>query len=199
MKEKQPGFLACNFITYYLSQFKKLDKVLEIGCGSMQYSPYIKGKYHGLDIPSSPYVMGKSTHYQGFLEDINLPNEMYDFVFGVGVFYYMKDPIFSFEKIYQTLKPGGKLVIFDYQKPTLERLKASGDPVNNLWTFLNIKQLLKKSRFQDIRNISFLACDNHFLVKNMSEMNLLKLTNLYLRYVLSMLSKKQWLIVEAIK
>ena len=100
--------------------------LLEVGCGAMQYADHVPGRYQGLDLPGSRYVRGQP-HLVGSVEEIPAPDAMFDVVFGVAAFYYVDDVVGAFRECHRVLRPGGSLLVFDYNRETIEQLIAEGD------------------------------------------------------------------------
>jgi len=120
---------------------------LEIGCGAKQYRPFVPGRYLGLDLATSPYLK-EAPEIIGSVEAIALPDASIDLVFGVGVFCLVADVVLAFRECRRVLKNGGKLLIFDYQKKTLDRLWEVDRQSQHRWDFQELRDELCRAGFQ---------------------------------------------------
>ena len=71
--------------------------------------------------------------HQGTIDELNYKNNFFDYVFGINVSLFWKDPVSEFKKIRNLLKPGGSLLIAlqpRYAKSNLE-VREIGDRVKN--------------------------------------------------------------------
>jgi ubiquinone/menaquinone biosynthesis C-methylase UbiE len=92
---------------------------LEIGCGPGQYRYIVKGSYVGIDISNKPY----NEKYLRMIDIMANANALpfkpasFNLVFFSNTFYHFNNPFEMLEEAVYVLKPGGRLVIFDYSKP----------------------------------------------------------------------------------
>ena len=122
---------------------------LEIGCGAKQYRASLSGRYLGLDLATSPYLV-EPPELAGSAERIGLPDESVDLVFGVAVFHLIPDASAAFRECRRVLKRGGTLLIFDYQKRELLRLKAAIGVPRHVWSFAELSRLLTEAGFESV-------------------------------------------------
>lgn len=152
--------VAYRFVIELLNQRASADReILEIGCGERLYEPELVGRYTGLDLDEWMGVE-RRPDIVGTAEAIPVEDESFDVVFGVAVFYYVADPDRALRECRRVLRPGGELVIFDYEARTIERLRAEGDRlVRNAWTRHELRDRLRRAGFAagGIRDLSHLA------------------------------------------
>ena len=101
------------------------ELVLEIGCGPGQYRYAVNGDYIGTDITGKPYNDELPRTPDAVAGAASLPfrGAAFDLVFFSNLFHYFGAPLEILGEAMRVLKPGGWLLIFDYSKPTLERLR----------------------------------------------------------------------------
>lgn len=134
-------------------------RVLEVGCGAMQYEPLLHGRYTGLDLSSSRHVE-RRPHLVASAEDIPADDASFDVVFGVATFYYMPDAKRVFTECRRVLRPGGTLLVFDYKRPTIARMLAEGDDeVKHVWDERELRATLSAAGFAPwrVRDLSHRA------------------------------------------
>jgi SAM-dependent methyltransferase len=113
------------FIVELLEKSVTADsRVLEIGCGAMQYRTGLKCRYEGLDLATSNYLVERP-HWPEPAETMTCPSDCYDLVFGVAVFHLCKDVDAVLRQCHRILKHGGRLLIFDYRRAVCERLQQA--------------------------------------------------------------------------
>lgn len=122
------------------------SRILEIGCGAKQYRPLLRGTYCGLDLPDSPYLV-EPPEIAGSAERIDAENDSFDFIFGVATFLIIPDIEATFRECWRLLKPGGNLLIVDYQKRACERLQALDPAHRHVWDIGELRRLLTASGF----------------------------------------------------
>ena len=135
-------------------ELKPTDHVVDLGAGSgyftFRIAPLVpKGKVYAVDI--SPQMLGivrakmQKQDYKNVetvhstITDLKLENNLADCVLIVDAYHEFSHPMEMGKAIYNTLKPGGKLVLIEY------RMEDPGIP---------IKKLHKMSEKQAIKELS---------------------------------------------
>lgn len=135
------------------------DKVvLEVGCGAMQYAELVPGRYIGLDVEDSTHSR-RTPDVVANVEAIPLADESVDVVFGVATFYLVHDVVAAFSECRRVLRPGGVLLVFDYQPDVLRALARAGDPVRHVWDADALSKAIQRGGFAAgaVRDRSFWA------------------------------------------
>lgn len=108
---------------------KPFSKILDAGCGSGVVSRYLRDTYpathiDGCDFSSnrilqakefakkSPY--NKINFFVSDLENIDVPNNIYDFVTCRYVFHHLENPQKVCDEFYRITKPGGRVYLVDF-------------------------------------------------------------------------------------
>ena len=133
-----------------LKKYYRGGTVLEIAAGGCRYKDLFHD-YLGTDIPSSTYYENRDLAL--FCDGQYLPfnDESFDFMFVIGAFYQIKKPEFVIKEAFRILKPVGQLLVFDYNKPVLTRLKKienCGDNFNHIWHPRELEDMFKTCHFR---------------------------------------------------
>jgi SAM-dependent methyltransferase len=132
-------------------------RILEVGCGDKALRDVLPGMYVGLDLPESPYL-AEPPDLAGSAEGIPAGDQTFDLVFGVAVFVLIADVDRAFRECLRVLRPGGRLLVFDYQKAVCEQL-ARSDPERHrrAWDASELRRRVRDAGFVDVRNRSALV------------------------------------------
>ena len=125
------------------------DIVLDIGSGASIYKRSIKiGKYIGIDpyISDDPYVV------QASALDMPFEDDTFDFAFTVAALYLIGPN--SFKEILRVLKPGGKFIIFDYNKTALRILRAKTKINHVIWSPHSLRIELREAGFIKVKRLT---------------------------------------------
>jgi len=164
------------------------ERVLEIGCGAMQYQPLLAVVYEGLDLPDSPYLEA-TPDYACSAEAIPCEDGRFDLVFGVATFLIIRDVDRAFAECRRVLRAGGRLVVFDYQRHVCERLRRADPDHRHAWDFADMRRRLIDAGFvgEHVRDITHEALGRT------------RLHQLAWRLVSATSRRLDWLIMEAVR
>lgn len=94
-------------------------KILDVGCGSQDYSRILAGRYVGIDF-NPKYIDFCSQNYEGEYHvmdaaRLDFPDDSFDSVFNVGLCHHLRrDQIEqAFAEWQRVLRPGGTIVVVD--------------------------------------------------------------------------------------
>ncbi len=92
-----------------------------------QYRLVARGRYIGVDITESDYKDGvpRTPDVVADAAHLSFRDDLFDVVFFSGVFYHFDDPYSALAEAKRVLRPHGHLLMFDYSKKTLERLRTA--------------------------------------------------------------------------
>src|ERR1700751_816934 len=98
--------------------------VLDVGCGPSLYRGAVSARYIGVDITDAPYREGvpRDVDVIAPADSMPLPDGTADLLFSVAAFYQMGDPQAVLREFRRVLRPGGRLLIVDYNRRTSHRL-----------------------------------------------------------------------------
>jgi SAM-dependent methyltransferase len=134
-------------------------RVLEIGCGAKRYRPLLHGEYTGLDLADS-WHLEEPPELTASAESVPAEDASFDVVFGVATFYYMENVVQAFSECRRVLRPGGHLLVFDYQRHTIQGLVDRGDHlVRHVWDSAELRDKLCEAGFDGPRDISHRAAE----------------------------------------
>lgn len=95
-------------------------KILEVGCGSGQYGTlFSSADYIGVDVPETWYQPERLPDLYCSADALPFQEQQFDFIFNVAAFDYFPNPETCLSEFYRVLKPGGKVIIFNYNLKTL--------------------------------------------------------------------------------
>jgi ubiquinone/menaquinone biosynthesis C-methylase UbiE len=140
------------FIRHYLQIYSRgAGRVLDIGCGPAPYRSWISGQYIGLDISDEAYAPGMPRNVDVVASAMDLPlrDNSFDLVFSKSAFFLIPDPSRSLREIYRVLKPGCRVLLFDYNRRTQRRLQQRGRTAYPCWTQWQLRKLVYGAGFQD--------------------------------------------------
>ena len=138
------------FVEEMLSLVYKQDAVvLDIGSGRSVYKKSLKvGKYVGLD----PYIHDDPSVIQASALNMPFEDSVFDLAFSVASLYLIGPD--CMEEIVRVLKPGGKLLIFDYNKRVLKGLKAKTDVEHVTWSPHSLRKELNRAGLIRIQRLT---------------------------------------------
>ncbi len=102
------------------------SRSLEIGCGMAQYRAAVRGTYVGIDITDESYrdLLPRDPDLLGDAHTLPFVGGSFDVVFLIGTLHQLTlDRCLSEAR--RVLRPGGSLLVFDYSRPTLTRLRQT--------------------------------------------------------------------------
>lgn len=150
MKKIEPVLKIEKILNRYV---KENDTILDIGCGCGIYRKSTLGKYTGLDITDEDYSEGNKRHVDivASATEIPLPDNHLDLIFAVSSFYLIPEYEKALREFHRVLRPGGRVLLFDYNKKTQQYLNKQEGKQYPCWTQKELEALLKTNGFKKTR------------------------------------------------
>jgi len=169
-------------------------KMLDMGCGTGGSAFYIARRYgvdvHGLDLSTNMVDIANDYRsemepevkhrVQFYIEDataIEYPKEHYDVVYSRDAILHIKDKLNLFKKFLTTLKPGGKVLISDYNVGEQEHTEHFKEYLKQRdYQLVTVKEyglVLQRAGFVDVE-----AVDNSAMLLEMLQIELEKFNNI---------------------
>lgn len=153
------------FVQHIISTFARPDQtVVDIGCGPAAYKECFPGKYIGLDFTDEDYHPGmpRAVDIIGTANEIPLDDESVDMVFSKSAFFLSNDPIAALEEFKRVLRPGGRILIMDYNRRTQRRIQAHKNTPQSpktdtrlpCWTQWGLRSLVKSCGYKEVEIVA---------------------------------------------
>jgi len=123
--------------------------VLEIGCGGAVYKDLFI-RYAGSDLPRNSYEESGDVNVYCDGQRLPFKKGSLDLIFMVACLYQIPDTYAVLNESNRVLKENGKLLIFDYNLKTTQRLKRlenNGSNQNHVWSPFKLASIVKKAGF----------------------------------------------------
>jgi SAM-dependent methyltransferase len=158
------------FVQGIIRQFARAGQtVVDVGCGPAAYKSCFPGTYIGLDFTPDEYHPGmpRAVDIVGHAADIPLGDNSVDMVFSKSAFFLAEDHAAALREFWRVLRPGGRVLLMDYNRRTQKRLETSEAAPNRnnghvyrqharlpCWTQWQLCGLLRKAGFTDARIVT---------------------------------------------
>lgn len=124
-------------------------KVLEIGAGGAVYKDIFRD-YVGTDLSTNAYSEKGDIDVYCDAQYLPFRENTFEMAFIVAALYQIQNVARVSSEINRVLKPEGHFIVFDYNKRTTKRLKATeneGDNFNHVWSPWELKRIIQKAGF----------------------------------------------------
>jgi ubiquinone/menaquinone biosynthesis C-methylase UbiE len=142
---------ADDFIRQYLrAVVGPQQSLLDVGCGPAPYRHLIAGRYVGIDKTEAAYgAAPRRTDVVADGESLPFRSDCFDAVFSKSAFYQIPDPTAALSEFRRVLKPGGRLLLIDYNRRTQRRLQEAEGIARPGWTQWQLRRLVARAGFHD--------------------------------------------------
>ena len=127
--------------------------MLDVGCGPAGYRRIVSGRYIGIDITDRPYTPTANRGLDAAARSDLLPfrAKSFDLVMCKSAFYLMPDHSKALVEFHRVLKPGGRVLLIDYNRRTQRRLSAREGVQYPCWTQWQLRSLVEACGFRGCR------------------------------------------------
>ena len=143
---KSPPFVVSIIQSFHT----KGQKILEIGCGPAFLREDFGKDYTGTDITDEPYYpeLPRDVDVVCPADHLLFKDDHFDIVVIKSAFFLFKDQATCLKEVHRVLKPGGKIILFDYNKRTQKMLQRKEGHANYpCWTQWGLRRLVKRNGF----------------------------------------------------
>ena len=138
-----------NFLEAMLGSYSFTDgHTLDVGCGSAPYRGAVRGRYLGVDYAISAGKPSAASLRCG-AECLPFADDSFDLVFSKSAFYQFPNPDCTLAEFRRVLKPGGRLLLVDYNRRAQKRLSSGEGSLRPGWTFWELRSRVKKAGFRE--------------------------------------------------
>jgi len=125
--------------------------MLDIGCGPAGYRSVTQGRYVGVDITDRIYAPAGRRGLDAAAAADRLPfaGERFDLVMSKSAFFMMPDPRATLAEFRRVLKPGGRVLLVDYNARTQKKLGRAEGKTWPCWSQWQLRDLVANSGFRD--------------------------------------------------
>ena len=124
--------------------------MLDVGCGASLYRRSTEGRYVGIDISMAPYGENCPRDLDVVASGVDVPfrSGVFDLIFSVSAFFQFPDPARALGEYHRVLKPGGRLILFDYNRRIQKDLEIRENMKRPCWTQWGLKKLANRAGFR---------------------------------------------------
>lgn len=149
------------FVRHVIGRYARPgETVIDVGCGPAAYRDCFPGKYIGLDFTDDEYHPGMPRHVDlvGTANNIPMDDQSVDMVFSKSAFFLANDHKAALLEFWRVLKPGGRILIMDYNRRTQRVLETSGHKPQSLrpdrslpcWTQWSLRSLIRSAGYEHV-------------------------------------------------
>ncbi|HET6865340.1 MAG TPA: class I SAM-dependent methyltransferase [Solirubrobacteraceae bacterium] len=126
--------------------------VVDVGCGPSLYRSAVSGRYIGVDITDAPYRDGvpRDVDVVAPADAMPLADETVDLIFTLSAFYQMGDSRKVLAEFRRVLRPGGRLLIVDYNRRTRRRLAPKENLAYPAWSQWRLVREVRGASFHQV-------------------------------------------------
>jgi SAM-dependent methyltransferase len=148
-----PRYVPVDFVVETLRRFvvEPEQVVVDVGCGPSLYRDATVGRYIGVDNEPELYgPSGRGVDVVGAAEDLPLDDASADVLYTLSAFYAFPDHDRALAEFRRVLRPGGRLVLFDYNRRAQAALEVSEGAPRPKWTGRQLRRRVGRAGFDDV-------------------------------------------------
>src|SRR5689334_19094439 len=126
------------------------DLLVDVGCGPGLYRDVTAARFIGIDCTDAPYQPDWPRGVDIVAESaaLGLDDSCADLVMSKSAFYQFPDPASTLAEFYRVLKPGGRILLFDYNCRAQKRLERGENAQRPCWTQWQLRALVARAGFR---------------------------------------------------
>jgi ubiquinone/menaquinone biosynthesis C-methylase UbiE len=150
----EPSATTIGFVEHYLNRYAGPgDRILDIGCGPATYRHTTGAEYVGLDVTDEPYSpeLARDVDVVASASEMPFAAAEFDLVFTLSTLYQVPDWELALREIRRVLRPGGRVLLFDYNRRAQARLERLYERKLPKWTAGRLRREVRRAGFADSR------------------------------------------------
>jgi SAM-dependent methyltransferase len=140
------------FVAALLGRFLRANGVmLDVGCGPAGYRSVTPGRYVGIDITDRIYAPAGRRGLDAAAAADHLPfaEGSFDLLMSKSAFFMMPDHKATLQEFRRVLKPGGRVLLVDYNARTQKKLGRAEGKLWPCWSQWRLRDLVGSCGFRD--------------------------------------------------
>lgn len=141
------------FVVALLNQYARQGELMvDVGCGPGLYRHVTPAHFIGIDYTDASY-------YPDWPRDVDIVAEgsrlalrsnCAELVMSKSAFFQFPDPDAALKEFWRVLKPGGRILLFDYNRRTQRRLEHGEGSQRPCWTQWQLRDRVKAAGFEHV-------------------------------------------------
>lgn len=148
-----PRGVPAPFVVALLNQYLCTHQVLlDVGCGPSLYRNVTPARFIGLDYTDAPYYPDWPRDVDVVAEGDKLPlrADCVDLVMSKSAFFQFPEPDAALIDFFRVLRPGGRVILFDYNRRTQRRLERGENRTRPCWTQWQLRDRVQAAGFGQV-------------------------------------------------
>lgn len=126
--------------------------LVDVGCGPALYRHATQGVYVGVDHVTEPYgSAGRDVDIVAPANNMPFEDGGVDVLFTLSAFYAFPDHDAALNEFSRVLKPGGRLILFDYNRRAQQRLEVGEGERRPKWTARGLQKRVRGAGFREVQ------------------------------------------------
>lgn len=148
-----PRGTATPFVVAMLNRYVDDRHILvDVGCGPGLYRHVTPARFIGIDYTDAPYYPDWPRDVDVVAEGSKLPlrTGSVDLVMSKSAFFQFPEPDGALLDFHRVLKPGGRVILFDYNRRTQRRLERGENSRRPCWTQWQLRDRVRAAGFEQV-------------------------------------------------